>query len=185
MNQLEKTLESIAQIPVESSPNKEVIQRTYAQSNNTDYILGYAAVALVATFGYLGLWLKKYFETRLEMSIERQKEEFSNTKEDRDKAQRVFDEDRKRAQDQADLFLTTTLETIKEEKENNLNALNRVAQILEKVDGNQAEMMHDLVVLASDVKTNTLRIESLSITIDNVQGKTQVWSGDERRNLYQ
>ena len=171
----------IAQIPIDSNPNKEPVQRTYQQSNSTDYLLGYAAVALVATVGYWGLWLKKYFETRLEMSIERQKQEFSDAREDRDRAQSQLVEDRKRSQLQADLFLTATLETIKEEKENNLNALNRVTAILEKFNVNLAEMLHQILEFKGESAGTAIRIQNIQNSIANIQSATQVCDGGEHR----
>lgn len=171
----------IAQTPVEMVPANPPLQRYIHQSNNTDYLLGSAAVALVAVTGYLGLWLKKYFETRLEMSIDRQKQEFLDAKEDRDRAQNQLIEDRTRSQKQADIFLTTTLETIKEEKENNLVALNRVASILEKVDLNQTEMMHQIIELKSEIRGTGLTCENVQTTIDNLHGSNQAWTGNNRR----
>ena len=172
----------IAQIPVEIAPNNPPVQRYIHQSNQTDYLLGSAAVALVAVTGYLGLWLKKYFETRLEMSIDRQKQEFLDAKEDRDRAQNQLIEDRMRSQKQADIFLTTTLETIKEEKENNLVALNRVASILEKVDLNQTEMMHQIIELKSEIRGTGLTCENVQTTIDNLHSGGQAWTGSNRRS---
>ena len=176
-----ENIKTIAQIPVEITPANPPLQRYIHQSNQTDYLLGSAAVALVAVAGYLGLWLKKYFETRLEMSIDRQKQEFLDAKEDRDRAQNQLIEDRMRSQKQADIFLTTTLETIKEEKENNLVALNRVASILEKVDLNQTEMMHQIIELKSEIRGTGLTCENVQTTIDNLHSGNQAWTGSNRR----
>jgi hypothetical protein len=163
MDTLEIISEDLAQAqPSTSSQIEQPIPKviTYPQPNSADYWLAYLSVAGVGVLGYLGLWLKKYSETRLELSIERQRQVFADAKEDRDRLQAQTTEDRIRAQNQADIFLTATLSAIQEEKDNQLAALERLIRTLEKVDMNQAEMM-------------TVIIE--------ISNRSKVWDGTDRR----
>ena len=152
---LSKNGEDLSQLPASTAaqveqPIPKVI--TYPQPNTADYWLGYLGVAGIAILGYLGIWLKKYSETRLELSIERQRQAFADAKEDRDRQQAHIMEDRARAQKQADLFLTTTLSAVQEEKDNQLAALEKVCRVLEKVDANQSEMMSVIVGISNSSK---------------------------------
>jgi hypothetical protein len=149
----------LAQIMV--NPNRAELRQD-SQNSTTDYILAAGAVGVVSVLGFLGVWLRKYFDTRLELSIARQQQEFANAKEDRD-----------RSQNQSDIFLTTTLSVIKEEKDSYLAALQRILTALEKIDSNQCEIAHQIVEIKAETVTNTVRIANVQNTLSNIQGSTR------------
>jgi hypothetical protein len=166
----EVTGKLLAQIMVNPSPPR-MEMRQDSQNSTTDYVLASAVLAVVSVFGFVGVWLKKYFDTRLELSIARQQQEFANTKEDRD-----------RSQNQADIFLTTTLSVIKEEKDGYLAALHRILAALEKIDNNQCEIAHQIIEIKGETASNTIRIANVQNTLGSIQGATQPWEGNDRRS---
>ena len=172
---------TIAQIEVPANrptPKIEVVPYSTAH-DITGYILAACATAAVGLIGVSGNWLRKYFDTRLEMSIARQKNEFEASKEDRESSIAEAKEDRERNRKQADIFLTTTLNVIKEEKDSYLQALEGIKTVLLKIDNNQVEVTRQIIELKSTANHNTIRIDNLINTVGNLRSNTPQWDGNE------
>ena len=87
-----------------------------------DYVLGSTALGLVALVTYVSYALKIYFDKRLEMSIRRQELDIKNQQEMIDRANKQFD-----------VLLTNILGSINEEKDRNLEVLERIGQTEKEV----------------------------------------------------
>lgn len=178
-----KAIKLIAQIQVPIAPPVPSRVEVKAYSSNSDitgYVLAACGTAFVALLGVAGAWLRKYFDTRLELSIARQKEEFTNNKEDRDRSQSQLREDRERSQKQADIFLTTTLGVIKEEKDSHLEALQGIKAVLVRMDTNQAEITRQIIEVKGETSSNTLRIANMQNAINVIYGKVKSQESKEK-----